>query len=499
MDHFPEDLDDLHGLPSYATAAFEQYPPRLESKQAALGLARHRPGGPRPALPIPPAPHPSPVRKLPSRAPSPALSPPPPARSPPPAPPALPHAHSYLPRLRARSPTPATHPNEKHLREIALDSSFLAELDEQLLLAPLDAFLEACWAEVLSDDEPAPALALSARAASPLRMSYLRGLMADDDPVYEYAYDDSLDPFSLEEGEVQWAPAAELVGDAEDDDDVSARVLIDLRSPLTSTPAQASGSRTPTQKMPSTPSTAYSWCPMPDDVRTPQTHIISDPRLLTPLSQFSETSSIRSFASDSTAQIMSVQRRWRPYDADSLAEFSRPTTDDIGSEPSPSPSPRQRPPRLHWPPPHRYDASSPPSRYDTSPPSPPSRYSPSPPHNYATPPSSPPASRSPSPPPLDPHTPLDPPRTQYPYPYSTHAPSSATLAAAPVRLQWCPPPSHSHGAQLLAYWEPHFAARAAAADGVAAFPARPPPRRRAKSTGSGARWKIFGARPLGSL
>ncbi|KAF7969964.1 hypothetical protein HWV62_25518 [Athelia sp. TMB] len=306
-------------------------------------------------------------------------------------------------------------------------------------------------------------------------MSYLRGLMADDDPVYEYAYDDSLDPFSLEEGEVQWAPAAELVGDAEDDDDVSARVLNDLRSPLTSTPAQASGSRTPTQKMPSTPSTAYSWCPMPDD--------------------FSETSSIRSFASDSTAQIMSVQRRWRPYaqDGDSLAEFSRATTDDIGAEPSPAPSPRQRPPRLHWPPPHRYDASSPPHRYDASPPSPPSRYSPSPPHNYATPSSPPPT--SPSPPPLDPHTPPSP---RAPYPYSTHAPSTATLAA-PVRLQWCPPPSHSHGAQLLAYWEPHFAARAAAADGVAAFPARPPPRPRAKSTGSGARWKIFGARPLGSL
>ena len=147
------------------------------------------------------------MRKLPSRAPSPAPAPPPHSQ--------LPRAPRLLPDTPPRVPTPATHPNEKHLLEIALDSSFLDGLDEQLLLAPMDAFLDACWDEVLAGAERPPALALGSRINSPMRLSYLRGLMEDDDPVYDSPH---LDPFSLEEGEVQWAPAAELVGDGGADD-----------------------------------------------------------------------------------------------------------------------------------------------------------------------------------------------------------------------------------------------------------------------------------------
>ncbi|KZP28471.1 hypothetical protein FIBSPDRAFT_1039590 [Athelia psychrophila] len=448
MENVLEDMDDLQFLPSYAAAAFEQYPPRLASKRSALGLARRRPGGPRqvslrPHLPrtIPPARNES-IRKTPLSEVTPVPQPPPtPAPTLAPTPtftltltptptPTLPSS----PSPPYRQPTPATHPNQKDLFEIEIDSSFLDDLDEQLLHSPMAAFLDACWEEVLSDSEGPPELTLGSRLNSPMTMTphaYAAG---------RESYAESLDPFELEEGELEWAPATELVGERDAEDVVD-----------------SSHQRTPTQTLPSSPSTAHSWCPMPEDLSSHSVHS-ADSDATTHLSSMH-------WRRDSDVSDLLSPLQWRrpsvDSDFDSLDEFSGPTiTENLGSELTSALSehewrtPTDRKVTL----PDRYDYPSPPqSSSDHKPPS---------------------LGRSAT------HT-LAPP------------PPSAGLRPAPqppIRLSWVPPNGHSsHGAQLLAYWEPHF--MTSYKDGVNASPSRP-----LKKTGSGGRWRkldIFGSgRPV---
>lgn len=123
-------------------------------------------------------------------------------------------------------PTPPTHPNEKDFSEIEIDSSCLDDLDEQLLVSPMDSFADLCWADAVTDEGP-PELTLSLSTLGSLRLSMTTSTVhrpvevkVQVDEVTPEKYED-LDPFAVdssEEEEEEWFQGYD--GEEQDEDDL---------------------------------------------------------------------------------------------------------------------------------------------------------------------------------------------------------------------------------------------------------------------------------------